>query len=134
MSFDLGVWYSRRPLSNGEAAEIYGALAEGTDLPTDAAVEPSPVVAAFLTALDARYPNLDALPEDQVDESPWASGFESSERHVLLNLRWGASDDVVLWIVRLAAEHGLVLFDPQGDEVHLPPTMPKRRSGWRFWR
>jgi hypothetical protein len=83
-------------------------------------------VAGFFDALRARYPDIDTASDAEVDESPWASGFEVSDDHVLLNIRWKAPDDVIMAIVELAAEHGLVLYDPQGDEVHLPPGLATR--------
>ena len=135
MSFDLAVWHGTRALSTEEAAGIHEALCEGRALPSAAGVTASPSVDAFLAALHARYPNLDSLPEDAVDASPWASGFEASDHHVLLNFRWGsASDEAVAAAVDLARSHGLVLFDPQGPQVHLPPALRPAASRWQFWR
>jgi len=141
MSFDLGLWYSPRALGDDQADRVYQALAEGSEVPADAPIAPSPAVAAFLADLGARYPDLDTLADDEVDDSPWASGFESSDRHVLLNIRWHSSDEVLTAITELAAAHGLVLYDPQGETVHLPPALepppappPPPRKGWQFWR
>ena len=134
MSFDLGVWYSPRSLDATAAGLVYHALAEGVELPGDAPVAASPRVPAFITALGHRYPDLDTLDDAEVDRSPWAGGFEVSECHALLSLRWTAPDEVVLTITALAADHGLVLYDPQGGEVHLPPSLQPERRRWQFWR
>jgi len=40
--------------------------------------------------------------------------------HVFMNIRHSADTAVVEAIQRLATKHGLVLYDPQGDAVHLP--------------
>jgi hypothetical protein len=40
--------------------------------------------------------------------------------HVFMNISWSASDEVIEVIHRLAAEHILVLYDPQDDTVYLP--------------
>jgi hypothetical protein len=37
-----------------------------------------------------------------------------------MNIRHSAATAVVEAIQRLAVEHGLVLYDPQGDAVYLP--------------
>jgi hypothetical protein len=134
MSFDLGIWHSTRALDATAASDVYAALAEGAEPPPDAGVVDSRAVAAFLSALNTEYPDIDALDDEAIDDSPWSSGFEASDRHVLLSLRWGAPDAVVDTVVRLAAKHGLVLFDPQGGEVHLPPSLSPARKPWQFWR
>lgn len=134
MSFDLGVWHSPRPLEAAEAADVYLALAEGTDPRTIAAVSASPAVSRFLAALAERYPDLDDLPDDRVDDSPWSSGFEKSDCHVLLSVRWSAPDAVIRLISDLASEHELVLYDPQGEQVQIPPALRRRPPKWRFWR
>lgn len=95
MSCDLGVWYSPRSVDAATAGAVYQALAEGGRVPERAAAG-NPGVASFPAALRARYPDLDDAPEAGVDASPWASGFEASDRHVLLNLRWPAAEAVAL--------------------------------------
>ena len=135
MSFDLAVWHSTHAPSIEEAGEIYAALCEGEAIPVAAGVSGSSAVAAFLAALDTQFPNLDTLPDELVDDSPWASGFDASDRHVLLNFRWGeASDPAIAATVALAQAHGLVLFDPQGPQVHVPPSLRPAVPRWQFWR
>lgn len=84
--------------------------------------DPDERIMAFYEDLRAVYP--DFPPYD--DDTPWSSmplgiGID----HVFMNLRWSADDAVVALIQRLAAEHGLVLYDPQDDTVHRP-----RRGSW----
>src|SRR5688500_2196919 len=103
MSFDLAVWHSTRPMDATTASDVYTALAEGVEPPPSAGVAGSPAVSAFLSALSAEYPDIDALDDAAVDGSPWSNGFEASDRHVLLNIRWSAPDAVLDAVVRLAA-------------------------------
>lgn len=134
MSFDLAVWYSPRALDPAAADAVYQALAEGVNPPRGAPIAGDPRVAAFRAALASRYPDLDAVPEAELDGSPWACGPEGSDRYVIMNLRWSAEDAVLHVIAGLAAEHGLVLYDPQGPEVHLPPGLSPAQPRWQFWR
>lgn len=119
MSFDLGVWYSSRPMDGNAAAARYVALCGG-DL---ADVEPNPGVAAFLSELTARYPQIDDVAEDEVDECPWNCAFDVSEGHVIMPMAWSRCVEMAPVILGLAEKHGLICFDPQSGEVLLPPQL-----------
>ena len=55
------------------------------------------------------------------EDSPWADlPFEQSDNLLQLSIRWSADDKALDDIVRLAREHRLVLYDPQGPHVQLP--------------
>ena len=79
-------------------------------------------------ALDARivafYQNLRAIYPDHAahdDDTPWACApLDAGIDPVFMNIRHSADTAVVETIQRLAAEHGLVLYDPQRDAVYLP--------------
>ena len=74
-------------------------------------------IVAFYRELRAIYP--DYAPHD--DDSPWACApLDTGIDHVFMNIRHSAATAVVEAIQRLAVEHGLVLYDPQGDAVYLP--------------
>jgi len=58
---------------------------------------------------------------DEPEGSPWADlPFWESDRLLVLDIRWGAGDEVVTAIYALARKFELVLYDPQGPEVYLP--------------
>jgi|SRR6185437_6834205 len=133
MTFDLGVWHSDRALDDAAAAAVYLAICEGTPIAGDGALSSSPRVAAFMAALAERYPDLDSIPEEAVDDSPWSSGFEYSDSHSIFNIRWSRAESMLAEISALATEHSLVLYDPQEGRVHNPPHL-SRRPQWRFWR
>ena len=123
MSFDLAVWFEPASITNEEAAQKYLRLAEG-DV-ADATEHPG--VERFLQELSARYPDLDELPEEEIDDSPWSCGFDRSGAHILMCMRWSVSTEVLDLIAALAEKHGLVLYDPQGSEVHLPSAIVRRQ-------
>jgi hypothetical protein len=74
----------------------------------------------------------------QDEGGPWADlPFEETDRLLALDIRWSADNAVIDDVVRLAREHGLVLYDPQGPHVALPddpidtgPTPPPTVRDW----
>ena len=117
--FYLGVWHSRSAISDKDAARQFAALLEGKEVfqSWNAAVY------RFLTQLTGLYPDIDTLPEDKVDDSPWACSIEVSGDHVIMALRLDRYASVFPVIMQLANHHGLVCFDPQNFKVHLPENL-----------
>jgi hypothetical protein len=75
--------------------------------------EPSPDVATVARELLRRFPD--------DEDGPWGdAAVEESDRILYLNIRWSASDAFMDAITDLAREHELVLYDPQGPDLHLP--------------
>ena len=127
-----------------EAEDAEPLLKPFYDRSDDAAFEPSPDIAAMAEELRRLYPwrllsneetvaqmsekdraqyTAEGLSEirgveggDYFAELPW---FQS-DRLLVLDIVWSASDAFIDDIERLAREHGLVLYDPQGPDVHLP--------------
>lgn len=52
-----------------------------------------------------------------------------SDRLIEIHVMWGADDAALLRIVELAQQHGLVLYDPQGPDIHSPPGIPRGIAG-----
>ena len=130
MSFDLGVWHSDKALSVKEAGELYVKLCELEWTPT----EESPAVNAFYKELCRAYPEIDTLPDDQVDDCPWSCAHDRSGLHVIVAMSWGEkTTPVAQFVVDLAEKCGLVCYDPQGPDVYLPPRFQPKKSGFRFW-
>lgn len=93
-----------------EAAKLLAPFYEQSD---DSAFEPSAALAVVADELLRRFPD--------AEDGPWAdSGPERAERILVLDIRWGADNAVIDAIVELAKQHELVLYDPQGPDVHLP--------------
>ena len=133
MSFDLAVWHAERSLDDRTAHRIYQAICEGDELPVDGSLTANLRIDDFMRALGGLYPNLDAVPEEAVDDSPWASGFAASDSHSLFNIRWSSASTMLAEMITLAAQYGLVLYDPQEGRVHNPPHLSARPT-WMFWR
>jgi len=119
MSYDLGVFYTERPLTDEQAGERYTAYCEEQDL--GPFIEPSPRVAAFVRELTDDYPQIDDVPEEDLEACPWSIAFDISEGHVLMSMTYFWAPDMSDVITGLADKHGLVCFNPQSGKILTAP-------------
>ena len=115
MSMTLILWKAPIVGDPDEAAALLDRWYSEGD---DSGFTPSEDVGRMAADLRRRYPD---YPAKAGDDSPWADlPFDETDRLLELSIRWGADDDVIDLITRLARKHGLLLYDPQGPEVYLP--------------
>lgn len=72
----------------------------------------------------SRWPAYDHA-GNEVD-GPWASwplAHEVELPIIEVNIRWEYADVMLPALIDVAGCHEIVLYDPQGDEVHLPPRL-----------
>lgn len=79
MSYDLVALSGVEPLEADRAADIYHRLCDGQAW--DSLLRQDPNVAAFVKEITRLWPQLDDVPEDEVDASPWSVEFELSPAH-----------------------------------------------------
>jgi hypothetical protein len=134
MSYDLALFSTKVGTTNEEVAAYYVTCCEGEvlDASADRALE-----CAFAEISEC-YPDLDALSDDQVDDSPWSCGFEKGPRHLFMYMRWSRSEDMSEFISQVAGKHDVILFDPQGSDSFrgkkkLPSSAKKSRPWWKIW-
>jgi len=135
MSLDIGVFYTERPHSNDEAMARYIAYCEEDDLAPY--IEASPKVKKFLEELTTTYPQIDDVPEGELESCPWACAFDVSKGHALMPMISSKYEEAALLVVGLAQKHGLVCVDPQSGTILVaPPGIQKTtsRRWWHFWR
>jgi hypothetical protein len=79
--------------------------------------EPTPKIKDFVETLLARFPDLDALGDDEVDDSPWADsplkGNASGPFIYFAMVTNNAADEAWELPRSTASQMGLVAFDPQ---------------------
>jgi hypothetical protein len=119
MSFYLGIWKSATAISDDEAAAQYLALRDEKSVES----EFDDKVYSFYCRLTSLYPEVEMVPEDELDSCPWAGGIDIAGGHVILAIQPEQSEKVVPQVMVLAEQHELVCFDPQAGKVYLPPHL-----------
>jgi hypothetical protein len=133
VSYKLAVWHSERAISDKEAADLFTRLYEQRKLPIEQHID----VYSFYNELSVGYPEVDMVPEEDLDVCPWACAHERSGAHVIMSVLDDKSGEMVPTILKLAEKYGLVCFDSQSNKVHLPSqlqsaTTSSERGGTLF--
>ena len=141
MSMTLILW--KGPVVR-EVEDAEALLKPYYDRQDDRGFEASDAIAAFADDLRSLYPWRELTNEETVarmseeERAQWTPEalkemrgveggepfatipFDQTERIVLVDIRWGADDGVVEDVMRLAEEHRLMLYDPQGPDIYPP--------------
>ena len=126
MSCDFGVWYSETPLTSKQAATIYAALCEQWPFLEGE----NPAVHAFYNELTRRWPELDTVPDEKIDDKdycPWSCAISHSGMAVVTACVWSMAGTVGSFVEELATKQKLVFFDPQSERVVLPDHLKPPR-------
>jgi len=134
MSCDFAVWYPSKQLTHKQASLLYEQLCAGDT----SGVVSHPSVDAFYNEITSKHPEIDAVPEDQIDDQdlcPWSVAFDRSPGHLIICCVWSKADYVEALVKNLARKHGLAVFDPQNTKITLPggPAPGAAKSRWKFW-
>ncbi|MEU8015903.1 hypothetical protein AB0B74_08020 [Micromonospora parva] len=109
MSFDLYVWHEEQPVTAAEARAKLERWGDGAQEVFAA----HPAVGRFYDALLDRFPPLESLGEDDIDRlGVWSMTPERSDAIVAVSCVWSRADDVGTAVLTLAAEHGLICYEP----------------------
>jgi len=126
MSYNLAVWEGARPVNDVAAAAEFERLS-GHYIESDDAPEPTARIAAYVTALLERYPDIGT---EAGADSPWSVGPLMGDARgplVYFPMAWSRCEEVAAWAAHLADEHGLNCYDPQRNQLRTPWGAP-----WRF--
>jgi hypothetical protein len=124
MTYDLAVWEGDKP-DEANAFAVFSALYDRY-IDTDVEIAPNPAIAAYVQALLGRWLEL-GDPADVDDTSPWSDGpliNDASGPIIYFAMRPSMADEVSAECARMAAERGLVCFDPQWDRLRPTPDEP----------
>jgi hypothetical protein len=112
----MAVWEGPTPASNEEAAQTFDELYD-RNIESETDLPPTERIAQYVRALVARYPDLDDLDDDAVDDSPWAdSPLIGNARGPLIYFSMvtnEAANEAWRHAVTTSRSMGLVCFDPQ---------------------
>jgi hypothetical protein len=122
MSYDLAVWVGARPPTDAKALlefrKLYEELFSGSRY-----VTPSEQIAGYVSCLTDHWPDFNADADADADAKqrcPWTHRpliDNASGPLIYFSVRSSRTADVVPLAAHLAAEAGLVCFDPQTGEV-----------------
>lgn len=119
MSFGLIVYPPSGPVTLDEA---YRLASPEEDVPVDKDYPPpAPEMASFLAELERGWPS----PSDAVT-SPWSSWplwQPVAGGGTGLNIRWANAAAMLAAILEIAARTNVIVFDPQSEQVLLPPGL-----------
>jgi hypothetical protein len=133
VSYDLAVWEGDRPADDAEAGDTFERLYD-TYVANGPRVEPSEAIRAYVAALTERW--IDLTDDDEGDVSPWSTGpliSEASGPLIYFPMSFSRSREVSAGAAQLAADHGLVCYDPQEQRLRphadTPPPAPPLPDG-----
>jgi hypothetical protein len=115
MSYDLAVWEGARPTGDVEAGAAFEELHDR--FIAGETTTPTPAIAAYVEALLARWPD---ITEDAGEDSPWSDGpliGNASGSLCYFGMVYGMAEEGLEFAARVAAEQGLVCFDPQAEAI-----------------
>ncbi|MFG1848304.1 hypothetical protein [Micromonospora carbonacea] len=114
MSYDLAVWEGAQPSNDDEGGAVYDQLYEKYMAGEE--VAPTPGILAYAEALAERWAVL-----TEGGAPGWGSLLDdASGPMIYLTMPYGLAGELSAEAARLAAEHGLVCYDPQAE--HLRPA------------
>jgi hypothetical protein len=109
VSFDVYVWHENEPIS----ADVARAKLDRWDDDEAGVFVAHSAVGSFYAALIDRFPPLESFSDDDIDRlGVWSVTPERSDAIVVASFRWSRADEVRAAVVALAAEYGLVCYDP----------------------
>ena len=134
MSCDFAILSLDKRISDAEADTLYGSLCDG-DL---SGVVPNPAIDAFYAELIAKHPEIDSVPEAQIDDPdlcPWSIAFDRSPGHLIIPCVWSHAEYVADLLSSLARKHELAFFSVSAQAILYPEDIPdpRRKPWWKFW-
>ncbi|MFI6758291.1 hypothetical protein ACIBF5_03995 [Micromonospora sp. NPDC050417] len=116
MTYDLAVWEGEQPADDAAGAAAFERIYRKY-IGVDEGVPPTPRIRAYVEALLDRWID---MTEDDDDVSPWSDGpliGNASGPIVYFAMRYSMCEEVSAGAVRMAAERGLICFDPQWNRL-----------------
>jgi hypothetical protein len=121
MSYDLGVWFPHKRMSDKEAGETYRRVCDSAF----AGLQAHPAIDAFYAELTSRYPEIDTIAEERIDDHaycPWSCALDHTPAYVVMPCVYSQAENVHHFVHELARRHGLAVYDPQASHITYADT------------
>ena len=134
MSHDLGFFSFREGITTTDVRNAYLESCKGGNVswPASASLD------NFVQSLEDKYPCIDTLPDEDLDDSPWACGFDKGDGYIIVSMAFSQAEDVGNFIWSLLEKNKLIVFDPQADKAYINDLELKEtkqeKKWWEFWR
>lgn len=129
MSYDLWVW-AGPPLDEARLAEAFDQVAKGRP----SVLQPSEALAEVVREVTAVYPALEALPDGDLESSPWSVSPEAYEGLACFSMAWPGAAAAAPVIVAAALRRGLRAFDPQTGTTYTATRLVDGSGGMEWER
>ncbi|WP_221801521.1 hypothetical protein [Oceanobacter mangrovi] len=134
MSHDLGFFSVKQGATTEEVKAAYLSSCEGAP----SSWPQSEALKSFVAALESKYPCIDTLSDEEVDNSPWSCSFDKGEGHIIVSMVFSRASEVGNFVWSLLEQHELIVFDPQADKAYLGnnelPENQEIKKWWQFWK
>lgn len=128
MSIDLVILPAQPGMTPGTVHEGFDRLEEGESYPFG---EPSPALMDCYESIIAVYPRMDSIDDEAIDHSVWSEDPEYIDGFIQMAFRLDMPTDTFDTIREFAHRNGLALWDPQSEELDLPPSLVSESEGSR---
>ena len=123
MSYDLAVWEGERPADDETAAKFFveHVVPQIEEYDLSNPVPPTPRIRAYVEALLARWPDIEVVGDELVNEdSPWSVSPLISDAigwFVYFPIQWSRAHEASAFAAEVAKQHGLICYDPQTESL-----------------
>lgn len=134
MSHDLGFFTYKSEATTEDIRKVYLDSSDGKEVFWPSSSE----IIAFKKSLIEKYPSINSLENDELDENSWSCEFDQGDGYIIVSMVFSKSEEVTDYILTLLKEHQLIVYDPQDDKAYLGndllPESKAFKKWWQFWK
>lgn len=121
MSYDISVWSLPRVFSREDAIDVWNDICTGKN--TFEELQNSNKLEAFQSELELKHPQIDSLPDNKIDQSPWSCAFDREGPTLTLSCAWSRAKEISHLVYDLAMKHQLAVFDFHTELIYMPASL-----------
>lgn len=122
LSFDIAIWHTEQPLGDEVAGHLYNQLNNKITEGESCTLKPSLAIDGFYRDLVSKYPEIDDVPPEHIDDydfSPWVCSIDRSPSYLLVSSVWAKAETAAHFLGQLQERHKITLYFPsEKKELH----------------